>query len=240
MIGSFLNAFGILLGALFGLAMRKPLALHTQEFFKWALGAFTVFYGLRLVYQNLYWSFSTCLKQIVIALLAVVAGYWLGRLLRLQTWSNRVGHHAAAILAAAQKDPPGPPTAGFVAAALLFCAAPLGFLGAVADGLENYYYLLLLKGVMDGLAMMSFVKMFRWPTAFAALPVFFFFNGLALAVELGARPWLEAHGLASSVGVAAGLVTCVVALVILQVRRVELANYLPALIVAPLLTYWLA
>ena len=240
LIGAFLNALGILFGALFGLAMRKPLTAQTQAFFKTALGAFTVFWGLQLVYLNVHGKFTTCLKQILIGVLAVFLGYWLGKLLRLQIASNRVGHHAATLLAAAQKKPPGPPAAGFVAATLLFCAAPLGILGAVADGLQSYFYLLLLKAVMDGLATMTFVKMFRWQVALSALPVFFFFNGIALAVRLGIRPWLDAQGLLGSVGVADGLVVCSVALVIFEIRRVELANYLPALVIAPVLTHWLA
>jgi uncharacterized protein len=238
-IGAFLNALGILLGALFGLAAREPLSARVQDFFKSALGILTVFYGLRLVYENVNGTFSECLKQVFLAALAVILGNWLGKLLRLQQMSNRVGHHAAILLAAAQKNPPGRPVDGFVAATLLFCAAPLGLLGAVADGLENYFYLLLLKAVMDGLAMMSFVKMFRWPAALAALPVFFFLNGLALALHFGAQPWLDAHALTGSVNAAAGLVTCIVPLVIFQIRRVELNNYLPALVVAPLLTHWL-
>ena len=237
MIGAFLNALGILLGALFGLAVHAPLAARTQNFFKSALGAFTVFYGLRLIYENVHGTFSMCCKQLFLAALAVVLGYWLGKLLRLQKMSNRVGHQAALMLAAAQKNPPGNPAAGFAAATILFCAAPLGILGAVADGLENYFYLLLVKAVMDGLAMMSFVKMFRWPAALAALPVFLFLNGLSLAVQLGAQPWLDAHVLTHSVSLAAGIVTGIVALVIFEVRRVELANYLPALAVAPLLAH---
>jgi uncharacterized membrane protein YqgA involved in biofilm formation len=238
-IGAFLNALGILLGALFGLAMRKPLTAQTQAFFKSALGAFTVFWGLQLIYKNVPHTFTGCVKQILIGILAVFLGYWLGKLLRLQTASNRIGHRAAILLAAAQKNPPGPPAAGFVAATILFCAAPLGILGAVADGLQSYFYLLLLKAVMDGLATVSFVKMFRWPVALSALPVFFFFNGIALVVGLGLRPWLDAHGLAGSVGVADGLIVCSVTLIIFEIRRVELANYLPALIIAPLLAHWL-
>ena len=239
MIGAFLNALGILLGALFGLAMRKPLTAQTQAFFKTALGAFTVFWGLQLVYLNVHGTVLACVKQILIGILAVFLGYWLGKLLRLQTASNRIGHHAAILLAAAQKTPPGPPAAGFVAATILFCAAPLGILGAVADGLQSYFYLLLLKAVMDGLAMASFVKIFRWPVALSALPVFFFFNGIALVTRLEFRPWLDAQGLAGSIGVANGLIVCSVALVIFEIRRVELANYLPALAVAPLLAHWL-
>ncbi len=237
--GAFLNALGILLGALGGLVARVPLSARAQGFFKAALGAFTVFYGLRLVYENVQGTFTGCARQIFVAALAVVLGCWTGKILQLQKISNRVGHHAALLLAAAQKNPPGKAAAGFTAASILFCAAPLGFLGAVADGLENYFYLLLVKAVMDGLAMMSFVKLFRWPAALAAVPVFLFLNGLTLLVQLGAQPWLDAHFLIHPVNVAAGIVTCIVALVILEVRRVELANYLPALAIAPLLAHWL-
>lgn len=240
MIGAFLNGLGILIGALFGLAMRKPAAARTQEFFKLALGVFTVFYGFRLVYESVQGTFGACVKQILIGAVAVILGYWIGRLLRLQTWSNRVGQHASTLLAAAQKNPPGPPAGGILAATLLFCAAPLGYLGAVADGLEHFFYLLLLKGVMDGLAMMSFVKIFRWPVAVAAVPVFFFFNGLSLLVQMSTAAWLNSPGVAAPVGVATGLVACSVALVIFNLRRVELANYLPAVLVAPVLAYWLA
>jgi len=238
MIGAFLNAIGILAGALWGLARREPVGVRAQDFFKWALAAFTVFYGLRLVYESVHGTFGTCLRQILLGIVAVVLGYWVGRLLRLQRWSNRAGHHAATLLATAQRTPPGTPATGFVAATILFCAAPLGVLGAVADGLGDYYYLLLVKAVMDGLAMMEFVRIFRWPVALAALPVFFFFNSLALLAR-AAGPWLATRGLADPIDVAAGLVACTVVLVILGLRRVELANYLPALMVAPVLAHWL-
>lgn len=236
-IGAFLNALGILLGALFGLAAREPLSARIQNFFKSALGALTVFYGLRLIYENVHGTLAACLGQLLLAALAVVLGYWIGKILRLQKISNRIGHHAALLLAAAQKNPPGNSAAGFAAATILFCAAPLGILGAVADGLENFFYLLLVKAVMDGLAMMSFVKMFRWPAALAAIPVYLFLYGLTRVVQLGAQPWLETHSLTPYVGLAAGIVTGIVALVIFEVRRVELANYLPALAVAPLLAH---
>ena len=239
MIGAFLNALGILAGALFGVTARRPLSLAAQNFFKAALGAFTVWFGLRLIWENVHGTFFTGLKQLLLAALGVILGYWLGKILRLQKISNRLGHHAASLLAAAQKNPPGRAADGFTAVTILFCAAPLGILGAVVDGLSGYYYLLLLKAVMDGLAMVSFIKIFRWPAALAAAPVLFFLNGLTLAVQLTARPWLAAHALIPSVHLAAGLITCSIALVIFEVRRVELNSYLPGLVIAPMLAnYW--
>ncbi len=238
MIGAFLNALGILAGALFGFTARQPLSLRTQNFLKAALGTFTAWFGLRLIGENVHGPFAAGLKQLGLAGLGVILGYWLGKILRLQKISNRLGQHASRLLAQAQKNPPGNSAAGLRAVTILFCAAPLGILGAVADGLADYFYLLLLKAVMDGLAMTSFVKIFRGPVAFAALPVLLFLNGITLLVHYGVRPWLTLHGLVASVNLAAGLLCCLVALVILEIRRVELNSYLPGLVVAPLLAWY--
>ena len=109
----------------------------------------------------------------------------------------------------------------------------------MTDGLSGDFYLLAVKAVMDALAMTGFVKMFGWPAALSAFPVYFFLGALTLACQFFAKPFLDAHGLVDSVNVAGGLIACAVALVIFEVRKVELANYLPALAVAPLLAWLL-
>jgi hypothetical protein len=121
----------------------------------------------------------------------------------------------------------------------------LGLLGAVTDGLPTNgdqlgcYWLLAVKAVMDGLAMTGFVKIFGWPSALSAFPVFAFLGGITFACQFYANPFLAAHGLVDPVNAAAGLIACAIALMIFEVRRVELANFLPALAVAPLLAWWL-
>jgi len=235
MIGAFLNALGILAGALTGLTQSRPLSARTQHFFRAALGIFAVFFGMHLIWLSVNGPFLKGVEQLFLSCLAVVIGNWIGRLARLQRLSNRVGSYAARLLTAAQKQPPGKPVDGLISPSILFCAAPLGIIGAVVDGLSGYFYLLALKAVMDGLAMISFVKIFRWPAAVSALPVLLWFDAIAVATHQYAAPYLEAHHWMDSVNAVAGLVTCATALVIFEVRRVELANYLPALALAPLL-----
>ena len=242
MTGAFLNAIGILLGGLWGLALRKPLSLRAQVFFRSALGLSTVLFGLRLVWLNLGGTFLSELGQILIALLAILAGFWLGRLLRLQQWSNHLGRRAGNVIALAQTNAPRQPGDGFAACTVLFCAAPLGWLGAVTDGLSGYFWLLTVKAIMDALAMTGFVKTFRWPTALSAFPVFVLLGGIALACRLYVAPFLDSHSLRehcliNSVNLAAGLIACAVALVIFEFRKVELANFLPGLALAPLLAW---
>jgi uncharacterized membrane protein YqgA involved in biofilm formation len=238
MTGAFLNALGILLGALFGLVTPKLPSVRTQVFFRSAIGAFTVFFGLRLVWLSLNGTFLACVKQFFLAALAVVLGSWIGKFLRLQKISNRFGRYAANIIATAQKNSRVNPLDGLNACAILFCAAPMGLLGAVTDGLSGYFFPLAVKAVMDALAMITFVKMFRWPCAFSAIPVFVFFSAISTAIHLYAAPFLDAHHLTDSVQAAIGLIICAVALIIFEVRRVELNSYLPAIVVAPLLAHW--
>jgi uncharacterized membrane protein YqgA involved in biofilm formation len=243
--GAFFNALGILIGALFGLAMLKPLSLRTQVFFRSALGAFTVFFGLQLVWLNLNGTFLTVAKQLFVAFMGVTIGFWMGRLMRLQRLSNRLGRYASNLVVLAQRRPPRRLADGFTACSILFCAAPLGLLGAVTDGFPvgdsgfGYFYLLVVKAVMDGLAMTGFVKVFGWPSALSAFPVFGLFSGITLACQDWVKPFLDAHGLVAPVNAAAGCIACAIALMIFEVRRVELANYLPGLAIAPLLAWWL-
>ena len=245
MTGAFINALGILIGALLGLAMLKPLSLGVQVFFRSALGAFTIFFGLQLVWLSLSGTFATVLKQLCVAALAVTLGFWVGRLLRLQKLSNRLGRYAGRLVVLAQTGPLRRLGDGFTACSILFCAAPLGLLGAVTDGFPvgdsgfGFFYLLVVKAVMDGLAMTGFVKVFGWPAALSAFPVFGLFSGITLACQVWARPWLEVHGLVAPINAAAGFIACAIALMIFEVRRVELANFLPALAIAPLLAWWL-
>jgi uncharacterized membrane protein YqgA involved in biofilm formation len=236
--GAFLNAIGILSGGLLGLVRPTPLSTRTQDMFRRALGTLTIFLGLRLVWLGVNGTFFLCVKQLFIALLALTAGNWIGRLLHLQKISNRLGRHAGSLISAAQSKPPPKAGDGFIACTILFCAAPLGWLGAVTDALSGDFYLLAVKSTMDALATASFVKFFGWPAALSSFPVYAFLGALTLACQLGAKPLLDSHGLIDIVNVTGGFIACVVALVIFEVRKVELANYLPGLAIAPLLAWY--
>lgn len=237
MIGTALNVAGILFGGIAGLARRKPLSPAKESFLKVALGAFAVFYGLRLTWQSLGGPWLHILKQLLIAVLALMLGKLTGQLCRLQAGSNRLGQYARARILAAKPGNPGRLDEGFKACAALFCAAPLGVLGAVQDGFSRYFYPLAVKGVMDGFATLGLVPLFGWGVMLAALPVLAVQGSLTLVAERIVGPWLAARGLVDPVNAVGGLLVFSVALVILGLKKVKLADYLPSLLFAPLLTW---
>ena len=90
---------------------------------------------------------------------------------------------------------------------------------------------------MDGLATMGFVASFGWSPMLAAIPVLVYQGSLTLAASLLA-PAMRDPALRDSLNVTGGMVVATIALVVLNLRKVPLANYLPALVYAPLLTRW--
>jgi uncharacterized protein len=182
-------------------------------------------------------SFLHILKQLLVMVVALMLGKMVGRLLRLQKMSNRLGRQARDCLTAARPDSPSRLNDGFKTCSALFCAAPLAILGSVQDGLSGYYYPLAVKAVIDGLATMGFVRLFGWGTMLAAVPVLALQGTITLVCAQFLKPVLEPRGLVEPINAVGGLLVFCVALIILELKKLELADYLPSLICAPLLAW---
>lgn len=238
-IGTIVNAVAILLGAIIGLLRKKPMTAENQTFFKVGLGLAAVIFGLRLTIVSLHGSIKQILGQIGIVILAMMLGKLTGKLVRLQKLSNRMGQFARERIAATVPGQKSSASDGVNVCAALFCAAPLGIIGAVSESLGGGPLPLLVKALMDGLAAFGFVALFGWTVALSALPVLAFQGAISLLVIQFAQPYLAAHQLTDSVNATAGLLIFCVSLLIFEIRRVEMADYLPSLAWAPLLTFWL-
>src|SRR5690349_20775078 len=153
MTGTLLKVLGILAGGAIGLFRRKGRSSTRESAFRVLLGAFAVFYGVRLTWISLNGSAQQIVAQLEIDGLSLMVGKLTGQLLRLQKGSNSIGQTARDRIA--NRSPNPPVGDGFKICAALFCAAPLGILGAVQDGLSGYYYPLLVKAAMEGLATMG-------------------------------------------------------------------------------------
>jgi len=239
MIGTILNVAGILAGGAVGMARPKVLPLATESYLKITLAAFASFYGLRLTWLSLNGSAFRILSQSLILLLALMLGRLAGRFLQLQKLSNRLGRGAHERMIGGRPGREGRTSAAFKTAAVLFCLAPLGIIGAVCEGLSlsQYYYPLAVKAAIDGLATIGLVLMLGWGVILSVVPVLAIQGTITLISAHLLQPFLAAQGLVDSVNGVAGVLILAVALVMLGLRRVELADYLPSLAIAPVLTW---
>ena len=238
MSGTFLNVAAILLCGAVALTNRQ-LSPKVQTAIKGLLGVFTVFVGMKITVTSMGGSFAHILKQFVIVMISLVVGNLIGRSLHLQDGSNRLGHYAKNQIEKASAGQRPKFSSGFNTASLLFCLTPLALLGALHDGLGSNWQTLAIKSVMDGLATMAFVTTFGSSVVWSALPVLAFQGTLSLGARYLAGV-LPNPLLADSINATGGMLLFTVALVIFEFRKVRLADMLPSLIVAPLITwFWL-
>src|ERR1043166_5646213 len=123
MTGTILNVAGILLGGFFGFA-RSAAHSATVEFnLRLVLAAFTVFYGLRLTWLSLNGSLAQILKQCLILIVSLILGKLIGKVLHLQSVSNRLGRRAHEQIKATAIAGRRSPNRAFKICAILFCAS---------------------------------------------------------------------------------------------------------------------
>ncbi|NBV21119.1 MAG: DUF554 domain-containing protein [Proteobacteria bacterium] len=237
MTGTLINTAAILVGGGLGLKAARQFSVTTQTRIKLGLAAFTLWAGLGMIWNGIGGSFGGVAKQLGIGMLALVLGNVLGTLLHLQDGLNRLGQYAKERIAGASATDGNRFSEGFVTCTLLFCVGPMAILGAIEDGTNGNYKLLMIKAALDGLAAMGFAATFGPGVLLAAVPVLAYQGTITLAANALATH-LHDVALINSIRVAGGLVVLCIGVVILELRKVPLANYLPSLVLAPVFTHW--
>ncbi len=240
MWGTIINTATVLLGTSAGLFIGNRLNKRMQESVMTAIGLVTLYVGISNTSQT---------GNIIIPLLSLLAGAIIGEMLnidaalkRLGDWLQlRFGNTSSAPIESTDVAPDGAAVAGarfvngFVTASLVFCVGPLTFLGALQDGMgiAAGFQMLLIKSILDMFTGMAFAATFGIGVMFSAATVLFLQGGLAImgrfSGEFMTAPMINEM---SAVG---GLILMGIALVLLDVKKPRVANYLPALIIAPLM-----
>jgi uncharacterized membrane protein YqgA involved in biofilm formation len=120
----------------------------------------------------------------------------------------------------------------FVTASIVFCVGPLTFLGSIRNGLEGDASLLTVKSVLDGFTAIALAATLGWGVLLTIPLILVYQGGLALGASLfvGLLTDLQLREM-SAVG---GLLIIGVGLKLLSIRDVKVADFLPAIIVSPL------
>ena len=237
-LASLVNVTTVLVGATAGVLLGNRLPVRTRDLVTDALGLVTLLIAATSAMEVLSPDLSDEVGDsapMLIVLGSLLLGGIAGSLLRLEQRVEGFGR-----LAAAPARPGETGSAerarfieGFVVSSLVFCTGPLTILGSLNDGLGNGADQILLKSVLDGFAAVAFAASFGWGVAASAVTIVVIQGGLTLAgVALGdVLP--DAH--LAAITAAGGLLLVGVALRLLRIREIPVADLLPALLVAPLL-----
>jgi uncharacterized membrane protein YqgA involved in biofilm formation len=228
--GTILNAVAVAIGTTIGLGAAARVSARLQESLTTGLGLFTLVLAMSMGIQVLHDPAARTQDALAVLgglLLGVVIGEWLrlhDRLEALGTWFQR---------RLARGDRPSRVAEAFVTTSIVFCVGPLTILGSLDNGLRGDITLLATKSLLDGVASVAFAAAMGGGVYLSILTILVVQGGIALGAFLvaGAFDPVTILVLTSL----AGIILLGVGLRLLDLKRVRLANFLPGLIVAPLL-----
>jgi uncharacterized protein len=227
--GTLLNVATVLAGTLIGVLIGSRMPARMQESLTTGLGFFTVLIALSMGLGVLTDPASEPGDDLAV-LAAILAGVVIGELLRLHDGLEWLGGWFQGRLASG--DRPSRIAEGFVTASLVFCVGPLTILGSLDNGLTGDVRLLAIKSLLDGVASIAFAAALGWGVALSAITVLLVQGGIAGGAFLISDIMDETTILAISS--AGGIILLGVALRLLDLKAVRVANFLPALVLAPI------
>ncbi|WP_461209399.1 DUF554 domain-containing protein [Desulfocurvus sp. DL9XJH121] len=223
-LGSVVNVAAIVAGGLVGLMAGNRLPERMRSI---------VFTGLGLCVLVIGMQMALATRNPLIMVFSVVLGCVTGEFLRLEDRLAALGDRLKARFGSSDARF----TEGFVSASVLFCIGSMAILGSFDEGLRGDHTILFTKSILDGFASVAFAAALGVGVLFSCLPVFIYQAGLtALATVL--QPWLS-QSMMTELTATGGVLILGIGVSVLELRRIPLTNFLPALVFAPLLA-WLA
>jgi uncharacterized membrane protein YqgA involved in biofilm formation len=227
MTGTFINVAAVLAGTAVGTLVGGRLLAGLQERVLAGLGLVTAVIGVDLA---LAWRDTTPLYVLGAILLGGLVGEAIGIEARLQRLGDRLQERVS------RSRPPGSHrtvSEAFFTASLLFCVGPLTVIGSFEDGLRGNVEPLATKSLLDGFASIALASTLGAGVAFAAVTVLVVQGALTLGAGLF-QDVLRGEALAAMTS-AGGVLIIGIALRLLDLKDVKVGNFLPALVLAPLL-----
>lgn len=232
MVGTLLNAGTVLLGGTAGTLLGSRLPERVRTIVMDALGLTTVLIGLKMALQT---------TDVLLVLGSLLLGGMAGELLNLDGLLNRLGKRLEErVQVRVQERVQTHATArgqfarGFVSASLLFCVGPMTIMGSIQDGLTGDYSTLAIKATLDGFAALAFASSLGLGVIFSALVVLTYQGAITLLASYAQS--LLTTTMITEMTATGGLLIFAIGLGLLQVKSIRVANLLPAIFLAPLLT----
>ena len=235
--GTVVNVVAVLVGSLIGVLLGNRLPTRTRDVVTDALGLVTLLIAgtsaMAVLDDDLAGEVGSSAPMLIV-LGALLVGGIVGSLLRLESRVEGFGGWLQGRLAGGASSADRHRfIEGFVVSSLVFCTGPLTILGSLNDGLGNGAEQLVLKSALDGFAAIAFAASFGWGVAASAITIVVIQGSLTL-LGLAIGDVLPDPHLAA-ITATGGLLLVGVALRLLRIREIPVADLLPALLVAPLL-----
>jgi uncharacterized membrane protein YqgA involved in biofilm formation len=234
MTGTFINIGAIIAGGFFGILLGNHLPNRLKHTIIAGLGLFTLALGFQMFLKT---------ENAIIPLGGLVIGALIGELLLIEDRLQNLGRIFEKRFLK-QRDQPSTTGSsnfirGFLTTSLLFCIGPIAILGSIQDGLTGNHQLLLVKSILDGFSALAFASTLGIGVLFSSVIVLVYQGSLSiLAAQFQS---ITSTSMINELTAVGGLILIGIAISnLLEIKKVRTGNFLPALIISPLIVALMA
>jgi uncharacterized protein len=227
MTGTFINVVAVLLGSAIGILFGSRLSDHLKNTVIAGMGLFTAAVGMQMFLKT---------ENALIVLGALIFGAILGEWWGVEEGLQGLGAWLEKRLSGSSEGESSKFVRGFLTASVLYCTGPMAVLGAISDGLRGDYLTLSIKPVLDGFISIAFASTLGIGVAFAALPVLVYQGSISLmAAQLNA---IVSTSMMNEMTATGGVLLIGIGISsLLEIKKIRVGNFLPALVIAPVLVF---
>ncbi len=228
MTGTVLNIITVLIGGGIGLLFGARIPERFKSTVIAGMGLFTAAMGAQMFLKS---------ENQLIVLGAMLIGTLLGEWMKIEDRLQAFGMSLEKRFSSEDESGAGSRfVRGFMVASLLFCIGPMTILGSIQDGLTGDYQLLAVKSTLDGFASIAFASTLGAGVLFSTIVILIFQGGISLLA--GVLSAIISDPMMNEMTATGGVILAGLAVSnLLEIKKIRVGNFLPALAIAPLIVW---
>lgn len=216
MLGPAINTATVIICAFIGTVLHGGIPQRFNDTIMKALGLAVLLLGMTSAIET---------EHFVLLIFSMVFGSIIGELLNIDNNLNHLGEWIE------QKAGKGEGTIakGFVTASLIHCVGSMAVVGSLQSGLAGDHKMLIAKSALDGVTSIILSSTMGIGVALSGVVIFIYEGGIALSASY-IKDLLNAE-IVREISAVGGLLIIGLGLNFLEIKRIKVANMLPALLI---------
>lgn len=216
--GAVVNFFLVIIGSILGAVFKKSIPERLQKALMQGMAFCVLYIGITGLFEDL--------ANILVIIVCVAIGAVLGELIDLDALINKLGKKLES--AVNKSGSVSSVSEGFVAATLLFCVGAMTVVGSIDSGISGDNSTLYSKSVIDCISAAVLTSSMGIGVIFSAFSVLIIQGSITLLAGVIA-PFITDFALAQ-MSVIGSLLIIALALNMLNITKIKVMNYLPAVL----------
>jgi uncharacterized membrane protein YqgA involved in biofilm formation len=222
MKGTIVNAVAVLAGSMTGIVLRHGIPERYQQ---------TVMHGLALAVGLIGLEMALKTQNILIVILSLIIGALCGEAIDIDKRLEQVGAWLTKKLGSQY----GNAGQGFVTASLVYCVGAMAVVGSIQDGLIGDASTLYAKSMLDGVSSIVFASTMGIGVALSSVSIVLYQGTITLLAAVFSSVLSEA--VIREMTAVGGVLIVGISLLMLEIKKIKVANLLPAIPAAAIITY---